>query len=99
MTDRERIEELIEDELVEANLKYPLFRNPHEAYAVLAEECDELEDEIEHIRKLMDSMWMAVKYNKDIEEEAKIIRDRAIFAVQEAIQVAAMCDKVKQSNL
>lgn len=33
MTDRKIIEELVQQELKEANEKHPLFHSPHEAYA------------------------------------------------------------------
>ena len=99
MIERERIYKLVEQELDEANEKYPLFHSPHEAYAVLKEEVDELQYEIEKIKSGTDYLWTAVKNDRDIESYADRIFAYAVMTVQEAIQVAAMCEKIKQSNL
>ena len=99
MIAREKIYKLVEQELDEANEKYPLFHSPHEAYAVLKEEVDELEHEMEKIWSLTDSLWVAVKSDRNIESYADRIYAYAVMTVQEAIQVAAMCDKIKQSEL
>jgi hypothetical protein len=99
MIERGRIEELVVQELDEANEKYPLFHSPHEAWAVLAEEVDEMYFEAQCIRAELERMWQDVKADRDIEEVAKRIYDHAIFAAQESIQVAAMCNKIKQSEL
>lgn len=99
MIERGRIEELVVQELDEANKKYPLFHSPHEAYAVVMEEVDEMFFEAQCVRAEIETMWRDVKADRNIEEMAKRIYDRAIFAAQEAIQVAAMCEKIKKSGL
>lgn len=99
MTERETIEKLVELELDEANKTYPLFHSPHEAYAVLKEEVEELEYEANWVTGLLDVMWREVKADEDILQTANDIHKRAVMLVQEAIQVAAMCEKIKQSNL
>ena len=99
MIAREKIYELIADELKDANEKYPLFHSPHEAYAVLKEEVDELDHELEKIKNLTESLWVAVKCDRNIENYADRIYAYAVMTVQEAIQVAAMTEKIKQSEL
>lgn len=99
MTERGRIEELVVQELDEANNKYPLFHSPHEAYAVLREEAEELEYEIEQIKVALKYMWVDIKNDIGIEGKADRIYAHAIHAAQEARQVAAMCEKIKQSEL
>lgn len=99
MTDRKIIMDLVAQELEEANKKYPLFRNPHEAWAVLKEEVEELEYETFMVKDMADHMWAMVKCDMDIEDTAFQIYTHAVLAAQEAIQVAAMCDKIKQSNI
>ena len=99
MIAREKIYELVKQELNEANEKYPLFHSPHEAYAVLKEEVDELQYEIDKITSGTDYLWTAVKNDRDIESYADRIYAYAVMTVQEAIQVAAMCEKIKQSEL
>ena len=45
----EKIEELVNQELAEANKQHPLFHSWHEAYAVVLEEIDELQAELKRI--------------------------------------------------
>lgn len=99
MIDKKFIEVLIEKELTEANLKNPLFRIPHEAYAVLLEEVEEMEDEVRKISDQMEIMWDYVKGDQNIENRAVVIYNRAISVIQEAVQVAAVCKKIKQSDI
>lgn len=99
MIDKDIIELLVSFELEEANEKRPLFRIPHEAYAVLLEEVEEMEDEVRAISDHMEIMWDYVKSDKDIEDRAVVIYKRAIRTIQEAVQVAAMCQKIKVSDI
>lgn len=99
MTDKKEIEKLIAAELAEANEKYPLFHSPHEAFAVLLEECDELEDATTAIKHNIEDMWERVKADGGTNNIRESIRYWAIDAAREAIQVAAMCDKMKQSHI
>ena len=99
MTNRKEIERLVDIELAEANERYPLFHSPHEAYAVLLEEVEELEYEANWVKGLLDVMWREVKADEDILQTANDIHKRAVMLVQEAIQVAAMCKKVEMSKL
>ena len=99
MTDRNVIEKLVEQELREANKKYPLFHSSHEAFGVLMEEIDELSDDVIDIKVKLDEMWNYVREDVNIYGKAWQIHRIAISAVQEAIQVAAMFEKIKMSNL
>ena len=99
MTDRNIIRGLVVDELMEANEKYPLFHSPHEAYAVLLEEVDELRQDLKSIDAYMQYMWRRVKQDESMEEASRRVYNYAISMVQEGIQVAAMCLKVNESKL
>lgn len=99
MTDREKIEALVEEELTRANEKYPLFRSPHEAYAVMLEEVEEMIHDIDIAARTISGMWSHVKEDESIEADAGVIKTYTISAIQEAIQVAAMAKKVLQSEL
>lgn len=99
MTDREKIMDLVAEELEDANKKYPLFHSPHEAYAVLREEVEEAEYDIEKIKERLDCMWISVKCDTNIEGHADTLYAYAVNGIMELIQVAAMADKIKQSNL
>lgn len=99
MTDRKTIQALAVAELEEANEKYSLFHSPHEAYAVLLEEVDEVRDDMKSIDSYMQYMWRRVKQDENMEEAAHRVYNYAISLAQEAIQVAAMCMKVRESRL
>lgn len=96
MIRRDVIEQLAAEELVEANKKHkPKFNSPHEAYAVLKEEVEEMQLEVEMVDERLSMLWQCVKCDNDIatEKNLKYIKAYATRAVQEAIQVIAMCDK------
>lgn len=93
MTEKKDIEKLIDAELAEANEKYPLFHSPHEAFAVLKEECDELADEMEWIKEKLGCIWTLVRQDRDISDEVFYLYNFAIAAVCEGIQVCAMARK------
>ena len=99
MTAREKIFELVNQELKEANEQYPLFHSPHEAYAVLKEEVEELQYNAGRLESLTGQMWAKVKVDVEIETITDPIHAQAVNAAMEAIQIAAMCEKIKQSNL
>ena len=99
MIAREKIYELIAEELKEANEKYPLFHSPHEAYAVLKEEVEEAQYDMNRINDFMGGMWVNVRNDMCIEDGADSIYAHAVNCIRELIQVCAMCDKIKQSNL
>lgn len=95
------VEALVEKELEAANKKFPLFHSPHEGYAVLLEEVEELKDNINNIDHDMPVLWKLVKKNEANGDQAKVfirsIRIMAILAATEAIQTAAMCEKFMMS--
>lgn len=96
MIDRNIIEELAAEELVDANAKHePKFNSPHEAYAVIKEELEEMQEDVERCDKLLGLMWRCVKEDNDYSARIKLeyMKSFAVFAVQEGIQVIAMCDK------
>lgn len=93
MTSIEKIEELVQQELTEANAEHPQFHSDHEAWAVIKEEMDECEDEIDSAKKWMSAAWAEVKANEKIEYSLECIKCHAMALIQEAIQVAAMCEK------
>ena len=94
MIDRKIIEELAAEELVDANTKHdPTFHSAHEAYAVLKEEVEELIEEVKEVEYNLNVMWNKVKEDRSNKEVLTMMKYYAISAVQEAIQVIAMCDK------
>ena len=97
---RNEIEMLAREELESANKKFPLFHGSHEGFAVLLEEAEELAEESDEIEKIMNSWWLYIRRDEDIDVQKKRvdrIRSHAVNAAMEAIQVIAMCDKFKMS--
>ena len=97
MTDNKIIHTLIEEELAEANKIHPLFQSPHEAYAVILEELEEAEEELQWIRRQLGQMWSLIRQDCGTEEILHQIKGHAVFAAQEIIQLAAMADKTLDS--
>ena len=93
---KEIVLELASEELVEANGKHPtMFSSYHEAYAVLKEELEEAAEELEMCRERLDMMWLCVKNDDTLltNKNLEYIKAYAVRAVQEFVQVVAMCDK------
>ena len=94
MIDEKVIEEMIQQELKEANKSHPMFHSDHEAYAVIQEEIEEASFEFISLENYLGNLWYKVvrddQSKKGIYEEMK---KASIRAIQESIQVAAMCDK------
>ena len=88
--------QLVDKELEDANKKFPLFRSPHEGYAVMMEEFDELSEDVDEIAKQMNHIWTLVRSNSVF--TTNNICNLAIMAAVEAIQVAAMAKKYYESS-
>lgn len=96
MTDHNVLQKLAAQELAEASQIHVPFHSLHEGYAVILEEMQELREEVQSAGVYMDRLWDQVRYdNHDRAREfAARIRDTAIHAAAEALQVAAMAQKL-----
>nr|DAG76634.1 MAG TPA: hypothetical protein [Caudoviricetes sp.] len=94
MTELSKIQALVDEELKEANEKYPLFHSYHEAYAVILEELEETEENVKAMGYCIQAMWDYVKRDKEPRKSVENLKNFALNTAAEAIQVAAMCDKV-----
>lgn len=94
MTELSKIQELAYEELKEANEKNPLFHSDHEAYAVILEELEETEENVKAMGYCIQAMWDCVKRDKEPRKSVENLKNFALNTAAEAIQVAAMCDKV-----
>lgn len=85
---------LAKKELAAANRRFRMFASPHEGYAVIREELDELIDEVRKLHfGLTIRLWRDVKRNEPMKREhLNLIYDVAIHAAVEAIQLAAKDD-------
>lgn len=92
------ITKAIEAELTSANEKYPPFASLHEAYAVIKEELEEVEDEFKTAGNQLDLAWSSIKNDDDNAlSNFALLGMTAIRLAMEACQVAAMCNKADQS--
>lgn len=98
MVDIKKIQHLVSEELIEANAENPMFHSEHEAYAVIKEELEEAEYEMEKAKEHLERMWILVKRDSNCLEQVDMLKGRIISLIQEAIQVAAMCDKTFAST-
>lgn len=95
---RKDVELLVQKELESANKKFPMFRSRHEGCAVIVEEIQETEVELESINESFKAIWNLTKNDQYGENEALKIRKSAISMAVESIQVAAMAQKFIDSE-
>jgi len=95
--DHSDIEILITEELERANKIHKEFGSTHEAYAVIKEELEEAKDDIKSASKELKAMWLAIKDDDHelADECIDELQGFAVYAIEELIQVAAMCEKAK----
>lgn len=89
------VEKLVNKELQAAIEIHGLHNSHHEAYAVIKEELEEAEEELELCKNHLRYMWYKIRENDRF--EADDVKDRIVeYATNlavEAIQVAAMAKK------
>lgn len=91
------IKEVIASELTESNKNYPLFHSRHEGKAVLQEEIEEMIDEYEKVSTAYKHLWNLIKVDgaeKTVIETLEYAKEHAELMVAEAVQVAAMLEKM-----
>jgi len=100
------LSDLIDDELKEANNKFPLFQSMHEAYGVMREELEECNDEFKKIKyMILSNYWTYAKNDKfhmktkdSINKLLVELDSVIIFNIYELIQLGAMVRKSKLLN-
>lgn len=102
----DEINNLIDNELQNANKKFPLFNSMHEAYGVMREELEESSQEFKQIKILiLCEYWEFTKNDKfhlDNKESIDNLLDKLdstiIHNISELIQLGAMVRKSKILN-
>ena len=92
-----KINEAVALELASACTTYgPEYHSLHEGYAVLLEEVEEAESDINVIKEYLHTMWEEVKTNDDesAKADAIIMARYAVELAKEACQVAAVAKKI-----
>lgn len=94
---KERIKHAANNEKDAAIAQHGKFHSPHEAWAVLKEEVEELcecLDEQETMFHQLDLLWDMIRINSEIgERDLDLIYDFAKSCAEEAVQVMAMVQK------
>ncbi len=85
------------EELDRANAQYELFSSPHEGWAVLKEEFEEMSEEVDSIHCILANMWQNIKADIDVTDQAQKMQFYAKRLIAEAVQVGAMAMKYEQS--
>ena len=94
------VELTVKCELKRANRVHPLFNSPHEAYAVIKEEAEEAEFELECASRHLSEFWNSVKHDRykiDMYDCLCAVKECSMNLAAEAIQVAAMAQKAMDS--
>lgn len=95
---RKDVEKLVVKELESANKKFPLFNSMHEAAAVILEEVEEQGEASAYMQCAYNNFWHMVRNDMNVREADLLeVRDGAVCAAVEAIQVAAMAEKTINS--
>ena len=94
------LDELIAEELIIANSKFPMFHSAHEGYAVLLEEVEEMIECGNNISARMRNIWEHIKHNSNESySEVYSLRTDVLLLVEEAVQVGAMAQKFIDSQV
>ena len=91
---------LVSDELDRASkLHGAVFASAHEGFGVIAEEVQEVGDELEKAEGNLATMLAFIREgdSQRIADVADCLRDRAVNAAAELVQVAAMCEKMART--
>lgn len=96
---KKAVSQLVLDEYALASEQYgEKHHTPHEGYAVILEEFEEAQHEEGVLEDKLEEFWRGTKNDSELccQLNAKEIKERAIKAACEFIQVAAMAHKALQ---
>lgn len=89
------VQSVVGEELNRTYLEYGNkdFNSLHEGYAVLKEEIEEAEEELQRINGKFNAVWGAVRRDEFPKESIHLLKHHAELLACEAIQVAAVAQK------
>lgn len=90
------IEPLVKAEVERARQAHGEHNSPHESYAYLSEEIEELQEELHSLKIGNLRLWKAIRKDKptgELQELLLTLRKFAINAAAEAIQVVCVIDR------
>jgi hypothetical protein len=89
----EELSTITNGEAIRGVTQHGMFKSRHESYAVILEEFEEAEHEIEIVKDALNCYWSCVKQDVNESGELMAIAEKAISAAAELIQVSAMARK------
>lgn len=92
------IEKTINSELEHARSKFPDMNSGHEGYAIILEEAEELQQEVDRFKTFNQGLWTSIKENNIYNQKENInsMMDTIKKVIKEAIQVGAMCKRYSE---
>ena len=85
---------LVSKELIEANkINGQTFVDKHQGYAVILEEVQETEEELDRVKQKLKFVWGATRRNEYPKEAIEMLNHYSKLLACEAIQTAAMAQK------
>jgi hypothetical protein len=76
---------------------YSDFNSAHEGYAIIKEEIEEAEIELNRIKQKIGWAWESIKSNENPDDAIDSIKRYGTYLACEAIQIAAMAEKYRSS--
>ncbi len=73
------------------------YNTNHEGYGVLLEEVEEAQDCMDLIQSHLAEVWKSIKINFNPEQDLYAIYESSKALAEEAIQIAAVCEKFRDS--
>lgn len=97
---KDEIKNAIEHELVAANEVHPPFASLHEAYAVILEELEEAEEQMQLCKTQLELAWERIRSDSITPAiiTMRSLERTAEHLAEEACQVSAMAIKAQQSE-
>lgn len=94
----ECIEQVVCHELRNIVKKYgPTYHSEHEGYAVLLEEVEEAGEAAEFMQDSLKRLWASIRANDFSNFELAQIHEYAKGLAEEAVQVAAVCERLMET--
>lgn len=98
----ESVKILANEEIERSMIEHPLFNSTHEGYAVIKEEVEEVQEEVELIMGSLEILWEGTKRNwtkESLIKRCEKIKKHSLLNAAESIQVAAMAQKFINSQM
>lgn len=92
------IDRLVSEECTNRIEEKGYFIDQHHGYAVIKEEVEECQEELDKLINKLNWAWKYTRENDSAVDVVKDMRKIAILVASEATQVAAMCEKFEVSS-